>query len=504
MFSLGIKFLTGLYRATHPSSRSEPEWPPHPGRIFMALAATHFETEGNQVEREALLWLEALPEPSLHVSKHQSRQSTTVYVSANDVEVPTGKKSEALPLAKLKVFEEKLKELLPEGRKKNSRFFPVSIPDFPCVYLIWPNTSPNDDMMSAISRICNKVSYLGHSSSLVHIWLEENPPKPNLIPWDHNPDIFLRVPGPGRLNVLERRFEVDLRPDQGLWKGYVSVKRDHVAKYVPRPSFDSDIIVLNKIKGSPLGLESTLKITSTLRRGVLRKLLDDYGHIPEWITGLNEDGKDNRSPHLAYIPLADVGHVHADGHLMGIGMVFPSVIDRQSVHQFIRSLFPRLSQDQSSVLEIDDMDSINWTLEFDKREDRPIALRPETWIYGFENQPARKWGTVTPIVLDKYSKGSNALAQTEKTIALSCERISLPRPIAVDVLPTSPILGVPSAKSFPNAIHKNSGAKRPHTHARIVFEEPVQGPIILGAGRYLGYGLCRPIRSQVKSGTFIK
>ena len=35
-----------------------PEFPPHFGRVFMALAAAYFETRGNEEERAALEWLE--------------------------------------------------------------------------------------------------------------------------------------------------------------------------------------------------------------------------------------------------------------------------------------------------------------------------------------------------------------------------------------------------------------------------------------------------------------
>lgn len=32
------------------------------------------------------------------------------------------------------------------------------------------------------------------------------------------------------------------------------------------------------------------------------------------------------------------------------------------------------------------------------------------------------------------------------------------------------------------------------THAVIRFSQPVEGPVILGAGRFVGLGLCRPIQ----------
>ena len=40
---LGIRYLTGYAVATDLAQRRA-EWPPHPARIFMAMAAAHFET----------------------------------------------------------------------------------------------------------------------------------------------------------------------------------------------------------------------------------------------------------------------------------------------------------------------------------------------------------------------------------------------------------------------------------------------------------------------------
>jgi CRISPR-associated protein Csb2 len=39
-------------------------------------------------------------------------------------------------------------------------------------------------------------------------------------------------------------------------------------------------------------------------------------------------------------------------------------------------------------------------------------------------------------------------------------------------------------------------ATRQLTHAVIRFAEPIDGPVILGAGRFVGLGLCRPIDSE--------
>lgn len=50
----------------------------------------------------------------------------------------------------------------------------------------------------------------------------------------------------------------------------------------------------------------------------------------------------------------------------------------------------------------------------------------------------------------------------------------------------------PPAPSFPRLPRKDGSLCR-HAHAILVFAERVVGPLLLGAGRYRGYGLCRPV-----------
>ena len=88
MLSLAIQYLNGWAMATDPADRNRAEWPPHPDRVFMALASAHFETDGDMVEREALTWLERQRAPGLWASEATDRRVTTTYVPVNDVAVP--------------------------------------------------------------------------------------------------------------------------------------------------------------------------------------------------------------------------------------------------------------------------------------------------------------------------------------------------------------------------------------------------------------------------------
>jgi CRISPR-associated protein Csb2 len=107
-----------------------------------------------------------------------------------------------------------------------------------------------------------------------------------------------------------------------------------------------------------------------------------------------------------------------------------------------------------------------------------------------------RWATVTPIVLDRHPRAKDTdryWVEAETTIRQSCRRIGLAEPADVMLSPVTMFIGVPHARSFP-PLHRKAGGTLHHTHAVITFPEPVRGPVLLGAGRYRGYGLCRPFR----------
>ncbi|MGZ8975757.1 type I-G CRISPR-associated protein Csb2, partial [Methylomagnum sp.] len=59
MFALALRYLNGWAMAAADGARKErAEWPPHPDRVFMALAAAWFETGQAADEGAALRWLE--------------------------------------------------------------------------------------------------------------------------------------------------------------------------------------------------------------------------------------------------------------------------------------------------------------------------------------------------------------------------------------------------------------------------------------------------------------
>src|SRR4051794_39739725 len=89
--TITCEFLTSRYVAKE--THREPEWPPHPARLFYALvSALHvFRSEGNEggdsEERKALEWLEERGHPHVLAARRDqigAREVVTHHVPAND------------------------------------------------------------------------------------------------------------------------------------------------------------------------------------------------------------------------------------------------------------------------------------------------------------------------------------------------------------------------------------------------------------------------------------
>ncbi|MEA3275612.1 MAG: type I-U CRISPR-associated protein Csb2 [Pseudomonadota bacterium] len=771
MFSLGIRYLMGwAMAAADGAKKQQAEWPPHPDRVYMALAAAWFETGQAASEGEALRWLEGLSAPRLSASGCIPREVVTHYVPVNDTSTPfeDEKKGKlAMPSSTLQI-----------GRPRRPRAFPVAIPFDPDVHLIWDEDIP-EPLREPLEAVCRKVGAIGHSASLVQMWLENDPPKPTLIPvfgmaphrlrifgpqrleyleqrlnrkawntyhdlqaqvvqakdelksmvfpprspWDEFPDAVLlasesatkqhpeysaakagdaisatnlvqdlvvddrseRVrqliravrpdaelvfvsahayerqgvnaipaalaellserlghpyrPGIVQTNVVshtgadgygrlarqasfdgkvdagcvylmvddfvgqggtlanlrgrilkegarvagvvcltgkpysaklsldkeqldelrkghgkdlekwwrehfghtfdcltqsearylarspdvdeirnriaaakragsgascarspreQKRFIAQLKsqlaaqfpqgppasflPEPGLWQGYAP-PAGTTDPMPPGGLFDPRLVVL-ALFGERLTLPATLKLTGALRGALLAACPDP---VPEWVSGHDSEGRVSRRPHVAFVPLPFVGSEHADGRLMGLALALPRELDPAEAALVLE---PWLRDDNGlpRALKLFNGQWLECRAELETRERPPFNLRLETWT-----GPARHWASVTPVVLDRHFDGPNKWERATETVKDSCERIGLPRPLEVLLHLVSLVEGVSRSNEFPWMARKRDGGRMHHVHAVLVFGEPVQGPVLLGAGRFRGYGLCRPL-----------
>jgi CRISPR-associated protein Csb2 len=535
MLVLAIDYLNGWVLAAHPSDRELPEWPPHPDRVFMALAAAHFETDGDADERRVLEWLEALGQPSIYLPEARLRSTVTTFVPVNDTAEPVKKGKPLTPSGSL-----------PIGRDRQPRTFPIAVLEDAMVHLAWDSTTASDEQRQVLDGLCRKVTHVGHSASLVRMYVVDQVPEPGepsegnaarrsticLRPSPDHGRYRLRVSGRGRLADLEGRFNgaaiedysrlcaelrtssgrrqkelkasiaekygasppQPLRPTPFLWQGYDSHQDKATTETTASVShWNPELLVLSqvddhrRINFRRYGLESTLLLTRALRNCVMRASAPQPP--PEWLSGHRQDGAPSErvGGHVAFLPLPHVGRRHADGHLLGLALAVPREIARGELARCLNALlFDRFGRAATITLTLGSVGTCSLRLQ--EGPDPRESLRPETWT-----RAATRWATVTPIAFDRHGKRSSADDDIETMIADACERIGLPRPVDVVATPVSLFVGAPTAREMPRIERKSAGGKIRHVHAAITFPMRVVGPVLLGCGRYRGYGLCRPI-----------
>ncbi|MFN7925865.1 MAG: type I-U CRISPR-associated protein Csb2 [Bryobacteraceae bacterium] len=445
MFAIEVQFLTGRWCAGSARDRGEAEWPPHPARVFSAMVAAYAETGmGDDAER-ALLWLERQPAPEIHVPAAGKASDHTVFVPTNYVD-------------KFGVH------------TKQPREFP-SVPVEEPVYFIWRDSEPSAEVRKTLDEITARVPYLGKSRSPALVRLVDEAPASTHRPTPQGP-LALRVAREGRLEELRRLW------DAGRWYPFAPQERygEATKAKLPVQTVFDEMVVLRHAGGPPLPIEATLTLTNAFRRA----LLSHFGgesKAPALLHGHADE------PHCATVALPFTGGEHADGRLMGCGVVFPVACDPIQRRRVLVAV--------EAVAELGialNRELGRWKVEpTDDTLGSGSTLKPETWKW-----LAKKFRSVTPILLDRYPKKR---LPPEAILLESCQRAGLPEPVMIEHSPHSMVQGVPPVNKFRLQREKDE-PPRWAVHADIEFAEPVRGPVILGAGRFFGLGLMRPVRAE--------
>jgi CRISPR-associated protein Csb2 len=513
-FSLVIEYLTGYAVATDPATRERAEWPPHPARVYMAMAAAHFETDvptgQKQAEREALEWLATLDPPDLVVPNHAVRDVLDVYVPVNDMELPALKTIQNWNSA-TKSGSDSIKAartIVPAYRtNKQPRTFPrVYVGNEPVrlIYRVDPTNASKH--VRALESLCRHVTRIGHSSSLVWMRLERHgqdaSPEPTHRRDESNLGRRCRVPDGRLLARLERDYNVkptSRRPVVSLHSAYAEAShRLPLADEGPASPFDPNFLVLRFSHDSQqtLGLESTIQLVSALRKHMMD--VTGRNNSPAWVSGHEPNGDKLQSgDHIAIIPLAFVGRPwigveqHADGHLLGLGLLIPRDVPMRDRARIFAPIF--FDDDNApKPIPLSLARAGNVTVERDTRFEPPRTLRADTYAL-----TSTSWASITPVLLDRMPKAdrrTDAPAWRDEVagiIADSCTRVGLPIPVTVRVEKTpffhGSLRAMPGQGGFPQ-LRKDKF----QVHVQLDFSRPVTGPVLLGAGRFRGYGLMGP------------
>lgn len=494
MLCLDIAWLTGTAFLARDPSDPAPDWPPQPDRIFSALVASWGLGGEDETEREALEWLQKQAPPRLHLPEPaHPRQTVKVYVPPNDAKDITA---------------------LPALRKRQERSFPAVALD-PCapvhLSLVWDAELPAE-YRPALDALALRTSHVGHSASLVRAMFRNADVPPGGLRASR------RAPYLGRLAELEalhRRHmkgEANARPRPAMRRG-----TPPVAPTSPRP-FAADPaqwVVFEHAGGDRPDLRAQAGLAEAMRLAIMEAWTRAHGGTaPAWISGHEADATPARDPHLAVVPLANVGWAHSDGRLMGLALVPPAAeaaawtapgpaafARKRAFHRALAGLSAPDSAPDSegrTVLTLAPRGGGSWRWRLAPATSGLRSLDPARHV-----RPSRLWASATPVLLDRHLKSAGLperSAEAEDMIRDACARVGLPDPAAVTLSKHAAIAGVPPARPAGGnprwtgwARRKSFGA-RPFVHVRLVFNETVTGPVLLGAGRFHGLGLLLPMR----------
>ena len=537
-----VNFLTGRYVATAHNHRRRSEWPPHPARLFSALVAVWADAdELDGEEREVLEWLEKQPPPAIAASAAVPRKVVSHFVPVNDAAVisrswhqrraetitalmdqlheePTAAAGEGTKQAlrlQRKLAKEKdvasqvshagttnpasAVQMLPDQRGRQERCFPSMTPDEPRVTYVWA-TNPPPEVCQVLDVLLGRITRLGHSSSLVSCRLAPDPPAATYVPGVGGES--LRNIGSGQLRELERRYgrhggiEARSLP-------YVDVRYRQAAEPAPAarrqaPNTAGEWIVFEFLHDSrAVPATRTVELATAMRAALFHYAEDP---IPEGLSGHAANGEPASDPHVAVLPLPYVGFEHADGRLLGIAVSIPHTLDEGSRRALLRAIGTwEQAVGEKLTLTLGSRGLVH--LRRQPGYVTLVSLRPQAW-----SRRSRRWVSATPLALPRHpgqltrgtpSARASAWARAEVAVKAACAHVGLPAPAEVEVSLRPLIVGARSTTEFPPFHQSGRGGKpvrRQLVHAALTFVDPVSGPFTLGAGRFLGLGLMRPLQ----------
>ncbi len=542
-FGIEVNFLTGRYVATSYNDRRQWEWPPHPARLFSALVATWADSdEPDASEQKALEWLEGQPPPSIAASDFVDRKMTSHFVPVNDVSVvglslqerktkkiddlmnqlndklivSGGEITREVDRIKNKLAKEReiitqvttlsptnpktALEMLPDHRNKRERFFPSVTPKEPRVTYLWDGPCPND-VGETLDRLLERVTRIGHSSTLVSCRITKGALATFTV---SETGRSLRTVRHGQLAELERQFRhhEGNKPRSLPYTDTSYQKVSTVASTAPRrePNTVGDWIVFEFAHDSRVLPASRVSELARAMRAAILYYADDP--IPEELSGHELARIPTSMPHVAFLPLPYVGFEHADGRLLGIAISVPKALSddgRRATFRAIGTWEGKVGKGQMK-LTLGSQGVVHIS-----RLHEPatmVSLRHDVW-----QRPSRRWVSATPIALPKHpgrlGKGTpaaraKAWEQAEEAVRIACAHVGLPEPLTIEVSLNPFITGARNTTSFPAFSQKGMNGRPPTrrqlVHASLIFKDTVAGPLMLGAGRFFGLGLMRPMK----------
>ena len=465
MLAIWVEFLHGTFRGdpdgtANTGSLTLGEWPPSPFRLFAALVAADGTRDRCKVTSGAELeWFERLPPPAIRADTEPWHQ----FLQPRYVVRHEGK-------AVQKTHQEYL------GREGALVRPGIRVtPRQPWVVYVW-DTTPPPHTLQALRLRAARVGYLGAADSPVRVRVMTGEPAP--IPGeqllepsaDGGGDVVINVPAAGDVQRLDRLYDAWTDRGAAVSRAQFPALRHGVSYRTPRSENQGDrgeVVAWLRLNAAVTGRRVTA-VTGLFKQAVLCRYQEIHGSPPAVLHGhgFGEEGYE-----LArFLALPDAGFRRSRGRIHGLALWMPpgsGVSDRLRA----RDAALAVKQLVGEGVEV----SVAPRLD----EASPIAANPARWC-----RRACRWITVFPAIHERYGK----LDQRE--VARWCRNAGLPEPVSFRSARGPLVHG--AVDLAPAEVHRPGRPGRPYSHVEVRFAEPVRGPVVIGAGRQRGFGLCVP------------
>ena len=473
MFTVSVELLHGVFRGdadgvANTGHQAKGEWPPSPARLFAAFVAADGTgaacrvTDGSELE-----WLERLQPPSIYADPQPTHT----------------------PILPRYVVEHRNSGIRNQHQeypaRKGTRVWPgVRVcPRTPMIYYTWDAPLPSPNIFSALQQRAARIGYLGTADSPARVQVLSDDSLPTLEgqKFAMHPDgqTLVNVPQTGDLATWDRMHEQWIERGASLSRTQFHALKHQVPYRNPateRPLTDrGQVVVWLRVEPAVSG-RRVADMTELFKKALLAKYQFIYGEPPAALHGHGVNGKGHDA--LArYLALPDVGFKWSRGLIHGLALWMPpgsALLDRRRARDAafsIRNLTGR---------------GINVSVVCQDSEIHPRATHPSRW-----EQESRVWATAVPAIHERW----RSLSLTN--LAVWCAHAGLPEPVDYRSARTPLVPG--GIDLAPSEVHRPGRPVRPYSHFEIRFEEPIPGPVVFGAGRQRGFGLCIPMDNSTHS-----
>ena len=472
MLAISVELLHGTFRGDPDGTAvtgglTRGEWPPSPARLFAALVAADGTRQASRVtDGHELFWLEGLPPPAILTQLepwHQVLQPRFV--------VRHGERSK-------RTHHEYVAR---EGalHRPGVRVAPRN----PLVVYRWNVEAPDEGTLDSLKRRAARVGYLGASDSPVRVRVATKMPCGALdevfVP-DPKGDIRIGVPRPGDVGVLDRMYDAWQERGASMtrsqfpallhWTAYRSPGGRDVTER-------GEVVAWLRLYPAVSGRRISV-LTALFKDAVLSRHQRIHGEPPAILHG---HGYVRPGYDLArYLALPDAGFPRSRGRIHGLALWLPPGSDRVQRQK---------ARDAAVAIDALVGRGIETSVEPRGEEERPWAANPRRW-----RGPSRTWVTVFPVIHER--RGVPGLSEAARW----CRHAGLPDPVVFRSFRT-PLL--PGAVDLaPVEVNRLGRPALPYSHAEFRFAESIAGPVVIGAGRQRGFGLCVPLDDWLRVDTW--